>query len=123
MRISDWSSDVCSSDLHVKGCNDFPRGTQLDLFAQANAHQRVMNQSQPVAQRRADMVHKLDGRSTCTALGTVAYYEVGRTAGFKHRFGNGEPFPRMTNTEFEAHGLTTSVAHTSALLSLMRSPY
>src|SRR3546814_1427722 len=89
MRISDWSSDVCSSDL-------------LDLFAQANAHQRVMNQSQPVAQRRADMVHKLDGRSTCTALGTVDYYEVGRNAGFKHRFGNGEPFPRMTNTEFEA---------------------
>src|SRR3546814_6415484 len=110
MRISDWSSDVCSSDLHVKGCNDFPRGTQLDLFAQANAHQRVMNQSQPVAQRRADMVHKLDGRSTCTALGTVVYYEVGRNAGFKHRFGNGEPFQRTEE-------------HTSELQSLMSISY
>src|SRR3546814_9374281 len=92
MRISDWSSDVCSSDL-------------LDLFAQANAHQRVMNQSQPVAQRRADMVHELDGRSTCTALGTVDYYEVGRNAGFKHRFGN------------------RSEEHTSELQSLMRISY
>src|SRR3546814_960745 len=75
-----------------------------------------MNQSQPVAQRRADMVHKLDGRSTCTALGTVDYYEVGRNAGFKHRFGNGEPFPRMTNTE-------RSEEHTSELQSLMRISY
>src|SRR3546814_9630342 len=22
MRISDWSSDVCSSDLHIKSCRD-----------------------------------------------------------------------------------------------------
>src|SRR3546814_5095031 len=27
MRISDWSSDVCSSDLHHRGQRDHPQGT------------------------------------------------------------------------------------------------
>src|SRR3546814_17245577 len=36
MRISDWSSDVCSSDLHAIGC----RGCILRLFSQSFAYAR-----------------------------------------------------------------------------------
>src|SRR3546814_3139271 len=33
MRISDWSSDVCSSDLIVESCNEISRGNHQALQA------------------------------------------------------------------------------------------
>src|SRR3546814_4471838 len=32
MRISDWSSDVCSSDLHLRSCFDLPARHLLSVF-------------------------------------------------------------------------------------------
>src|SRR3546814_1478513 len=46
MRISDWSSDVCSSDLHViddrrlRGCDDF--ASEQRLFAGRHLHFAVI---------------------------------------------------------------------------------
>src|SRR3546814_774050 len=38
MRISDWSSDVCSSDLHLEAAADRARGTGRDACARAPGH-------------------------------------------------------------------------------------
>src|SRR3546814_745289 len=50
MRISDWSSDVCSSDLERVGAVDIHRAGAADAFA-AGA---------PEGQRRIDLVLDLD---------------------------------------------------------------
>src|SRR3546814_1309725 len=39
MRISDWSSDVCSSDLHQRGARGEPGGARRDV--EASWHHRV----------------------------------------------------------------------------------
>src|SRR3546814_6257679 len=41
MRISDWSADVCSSDLHVIALHQVRPGDVLDLHQGAQRHQLV----------------------------------------------------------------------------------
>src|SRR3546814_8972320 len=42
MRISDWSSDVCSSDLHLKRLGiDLPDQVEIDEAVVDRRHQRV----------------------------------------------------------------------------------
>src|SRR3546814_4150587 len=45
MRISDWSSDVCSSDLHERGCGDEQNGMHSEPQQQPDPdiNQRVMD--------------------------------------------------------------------------------
>src|SRR3546814_17028251 len=43
MRISDWSSDVCSSDLHHLGKPGFRRQHELRMVAQKAAQQVVQH--------------------------------------------------------------------------------
>src|SRR3546814_6823719 len=53
MRISDWSSDVCSSDLHRERC----AGTRVPMT-------QLARQRKQKARRRA--VHGFVGRTQCT---------------------------------------------------------
>src|SRR3546814_16879835 len=62
MRISDWSSDVCSSDLPV--------------FAQALGHQR-----QRLDDRLADIIGQRCRRRARATLGTVDLAEIRRFLG------------------------------------------
>src|SRR3546814_10130900 len=43
MRISDWSSDVCSSDLHLRFVLKLPH-LVVDLLQRADRGQRVLDQ-------------------------------------------------------------------------------
>src|SRR3546814_19444676 len=40
MRISDWSSDVCSSDLDAVATHPFPAGTSLVLYTDGLVERR-----------------------------------------------------------------------------------
>src|SRR3546814_10883432 len=48
MRISDWSSDVCSSDLLFPG--EVLHGLELDLFVEKNARPRALYPSDSTLQ-------------------------------------------------------------------------
>src|SRR3546814_974387 len=112
MRISDWSSDVCSSDLDP------------DAVAQAHADQGVVHQHQRLVHRQADVVDELRGRRAGAAFGAVDDDEVRQGAGFLHRLGHREPFPRVADRQLEAGRLAAeSEEHTSELQSLMRISY
>src|SRR3546814_2014357 len=47
MRISDWSSDVCSSDLDDTGLVAFIRGHEADVEALASLIQKVCKSALP----------------------------------------------------------------------------
>src|SRR3546814_2624956 len=69
MRISDWSSDVCSSDLHQVR----PRGAQLCLAAQArrtdNRIRRQLRQrAETVGDKRIARILAAEESSECQAL-------------------------------------------------------
>src|SRR3546814_2683939 len=66
MRISDWSSDVCSSDLHeptpgigpvgaqrhrgrnIERADDFPRRADLDPATEPGADERIVHEKQQI---------------------------------------------------------------------------
>src|SRR3546814_4499315 len=90
MRISDWSSDVCSSDLMAferldaaqrkhegargvrpvgaeraidrepRARMDLARRGEANFFLESAADERVTNEDQTLAQRHADAVRKFD---------------------------------------------------------------
>src|SRR3546814_10849915 len=60
MRISDWSSDVCSSDLAPGGFEKSQKGTANRL---ENRHQGLARVSQTMAERHR--VRKQIGRASC----------------------------------------------------------
>src|SRR3546814_5992116 len=121
MRISDWSSDVCSSDLHVsktgQNAGEIAAGLALDadrhddvvevldLGAVAEIFQRLVH-LQPVG-------HLVDGDAELGAHG-VAHLP-------RHQ-GHGR-IDGMAGLQAAHHDVERSEEHTSELQSLMRSSY
>src|SRR3546814_2263792 len=93
MRISDWSSDVCSSDLPHTGVNEKP------------GHTVSKNDSQQESKSRKRLISA--GRLATCAIGTIQSDLRQSGAG---------------NAAFEPSRLR-SEAHTSELQSLMRISY
>src|SRR3546814_7471644 len=104
MRISDWSSDVCSSDLDLKGvghslaCN----GTQSPLHLPVLASHRAV---QPY--------------SRCSILGSFAHWSARAAAKIRP-----SPIRAAESHSFSrSHHIPRSDEHTSELQSLMRISY
>src|SRR3546814_2859587 len=111
MRISDWSSDVCSSDLHTRGWNG-PTRRMCAFCAQLAA----------IAFSAAKLSRSATPPSTTTTerAGTDARKRIA-------------PAPRQTSVRMISPGTTGAVKrkripvrseeHTSELQSLMRNSY
>src|SRR3546814_9510804 len=104
MRISDWSSDVCSSDLI--GIGD-------DACARLNMHHAILHhcRSQDDA-----AVHRTVGREIADAARI-------RAALFRLKLGNDLARPHLGRARNRAGRKARSEEHTSELQSLMRISY
>src|SRR3546814_3829673 len=105
MRISDWSSDVCSSDLHIG-----------DRSA-AHRLQVRRNVARPGAASAAITAVDVRGATGCDGRGAC-----------RHRFGSGGLRRQLQHSHggTRQRGLNTtyrSEEHTSELQSLMRTSY
>src|SRR3546814_7881459 len=108
MRISDWSSDVCSSDLLGHSIGDSLLGM-------------VANRLRAVAARAGRGSHAIVGRLAGDEF-TIFLPDIGSTAeaarvGRAVLFALGEPF------EIAGQEIERSEEHTSELQSLMRISY
>src|SRR3546814_9014850 len=101
MRISDWSSDVCSSDLHFRDRHEIARIDLRFIFLGAARPHGALHPGLAL-QGRERFLHRLVGRQLAhaDALGLVG--------------GNAERHPLL---------LERSEEHTSELQSLMRISY
>jgi hypothetical protein len=50
------------------------------------------------------MIYKLDGCCTGAAFGTIDHDEVRGDTGFDHGFGDGKPFPSVSDAQLEPNG-------------------
>src|SRR3546814_4573278 len=119
MRISDWSSDVCSSDLSVT-CRRDPLGTTVaDSFCASAkpATSEVSGQYGGCSYSATNWTGWSAWSSTCSASAT-------RTQTAQCRRSDGAI---VAASECTSRGValsqTRSEEHTSELQSLMRSPY
>src|SRR3546814_3258309 len=99
MRISDWSSDVCSSDLHL---DDIATGRKVSIISEGNGSKLILlsHAPTPVAE-----VTILKGKSKISETFELNLAEFIDVKGLK------------------AMGNRRSEEHTSELQSLMRSSY
>src|SRR3546814_17456633 len=95
MRISDWSSDVCSSDL----------GADLDFLPKPRTDQRVVDEQQALAERHAQMVGEFERCRAGTALGAVDDDIVRENAGLQHGLDDCHELPRLADAKLEPHRL------------------
>src|SRR3546814_3893944 len=118
MRISDWSSDVCSSDLHI-GKHDLAIGVVLHLLVRLVADAHRPHPAIAVERLRlifdqpsfaADAVERLDMPAGRIVDDVAQIFEIA----FEH-VERAEPVQRL-------HGVR-SEEHTSELQSLMRISY
>src|SRR3546814_2107038 len=58
MRISDWSSDVCSSDLLVRVGDTIQEGQVIAHLSQTEVEQRYRNAQQVLAERKAELLRQ-----------------------------------------------------------------
>src|SRR3546814_2715336 len=107
MRISDWSSDVCSSDLHDNradphraraGATDALMALDLDLYRQK------------LLDRRAELQREDESVVADRAPVALDQESVGRLS-------------RIDAMQVQAMALARSEEHTSELQSLMRKSY
>src|SRR3546814_6056095 len=118
MRISDWSSDVCSSDLAVR-----PRasGVRKRLFRPAvRARDRTRAPAPSVrteSEGRADLHRRAEGEGTGLRHRLLLRW-LGRVAD-----GADQPRSRGGLRLFLQHGADRSEEHTSELQTLLRISY
>src|SRR3546814_8569549 len=112
MRISDWSSDVCSSDLRLVECTPGFLDQFIDLCPGNDQRRREQHgivgraQDQPIAQRHiAAQRANLAALTEKPALGLV-----------RHQL-------QCANHTRDTHLAHRSEEHTSELQSLMRNSY
>src|SRR3546814_1047563 len=121
MRISDWSSDVCSSDLRIAFVSDRAGGDNIWLMNRDGSDKRqiskedfrLLNQPSwsPDGQFLVAKKHFTTGRSLGT--GEVWMYHVSGGAGV--------PLVKKPNEKHQKE--LRSEEHTSELQSLMRISY
>src|SRR3546814_5687999 len=116
MRISDWSSDVCSSDLESRRCGHRPARISERDAADAVAHRHV------------SVVPRIGGSGgrACGGRGGRALWPVDDGDDFDRgdRGNRSEPlFPALPLSRPRIDESTSSEEHTSELQSLMRISY
>src|SRR3546814_8140140 len=120
MRISDWSSDVCSSDLGMNFGADMMRDEADDAFAIGGA--------QPGAAIRDALAEPVDPEAAVRIEHDLDDLRVGKPTGDR-RSECGLQHARAAISRFEpdrfcCHGRTPrSEEHTSELQSLLRISY
>src|SRR3954468_10212804 len=87
---------------HVEGGGDLARGADLDAVARVDADQGVVDETDALAHRHAQMVHELQRRGAGAALVAVDDDEVGIDAGLDHRLADRQKFPGMADAQLEA---------------------
>src|SRR3546814_6648760 len=128
MRISDWSSDVCSSDLEGEAAALlFEDATRLLLALLADSPS--CRRSKPPFKKERHMTARFEGKA---ALVTGASRGIGRQIAFRlaaegaHvavHFGASEDAAATVVRDIKAAGGQRSEEHTSELQSLMRLSY
>src|SRR3546814_5773499 len=111
MRISDWSSDVCSSDLMLADMlirDDLPEPARRALELRQEAAKTSTAKIEAMLSRRS-----ADGRMR----GSLQYHG----AGTGRWPGRGAQLPNLPRSSTEKHD--RSEEHTSELQSLMRTSY
>src|SRR3546814_5347512 len=116
MRISDWSSDVCSSDLRVVGERRTAHVVMNRLALVRKAAAAIRHQAFALrgADRRAEI-----GLVRGAALALAAFRCVQRN----HVIAFLQAFHVGTDVDDDAGALVRSEEHTSELQSLMRISY
>src|SRR3546814_4973300 len=117
MRISDWSSDVCSSDLRrqlVPQQQPLLTACPFDQHHRRRAQRLAHMAEVPVATLRLEDMAAGDGRLAARHAGKAveAAVEVG-----------GKPGTRFADRPVEQRIMARSEEHTSELQSLMRISY
>src|SRR3546814_3954495 len=112
MRISDWSSDVCSSDLFFEWCEaNGPALLAGDEAAQVHA---IRHSVEAKARIVAADERETSGVRALLNLGHTFGHALEAETGFSDRLLHGEAV---------AIGMVRSEEHTSELQSLMRISY
>src|SRR3546814_6273062 len=115
MRISDWSSDVCSSDLLVAAMNDF-RASGKKIIAWSPSYE----QSTYYAAAQADEV-VMDPMGSVSLEGFSAYNNYFKDG--LDKLGVDVHVFRVGEYKSAVEPFTRSEEHTSELQSLMRISY
>src|SRR3546814_5301929 len=115
MRISDWSSDVCSSDLRSSERDLVHVAHPIDLFDQ-DLEANLLGQLQPLLNLRQKRIHEMEIRCASRLR------QHDRIEMLVRLFGDMDD---VFITPFRAEVVDTdrSDEHTSELQSLMRSSY
>src|SRR3546814_6566504 len=127
MRISDWSSDVCSSDLDQVGkgrrrtdTDEAHRSAVVEAHGHAAVELRLAdrgNRSKKIAQLRRPVVVCIDDVAECEHVGAAVEVGDGVVAVAARQIEIGEAEDVFAGTTLR------SEEHTSELQSLMRSSY
>src|SRR3546814_8112394 len=119
MRISDWSSDVCSSDLLIDQIGNLRRRTRRDLLDRGNTMRLVARVNALGAVAREEILVKAQSRNAFQHRYALFFGRAGIHRGFVNY--------DIATLEYLAYGFTgtyqgrqRSEEHTSELQSLMR---
>src|SRR3546814_5490769 len=115
MRISDWSSDVCSSDLHKRGAAEFGRGA-ADLVLLDDMRLALVP-GVAAAQRDAELIGQIIGEIAVERRSLGAH--VARGIAVEPR----QPDQIAGQPQQHVERGLRSEEHTSELQSLMRNSY
>src|SRR3546814_10611840 len=121
MRISDWSSDVCSSDLFAQECSDASRSPRNRRTADAARRIAECRNPSPPRARRACM-KVVDNVARAFAPAGVGNIGVGFDL-LGHSIDGPRDVARVRRVAAPGVRITRSDEHTSELQSLMRNSY
>src|SRR3546814_13486902 len=94
MRISDWSSDVCSSDLEVYNCQDLMQVAAASLLAWALPLLNSADGGLPILEIRAQVVDELTSQSE---LGFAGSWREFRSRNVRETYDFRETWNQITN--------------------------
>src|SRR3546814_19440376 len=94
MRISDWSSDVCSSDLEVYNCQDLMQVAAASLLAWALSLLNSADGGLPILEIRAQVVDELTSQSE---LGFAGSWREFRSRNVRETYDFRETWNQITN--------------------------
>src|SRR3546814_7651229 len=129
MRISDWSSDVCSSDLSRRGTQNIgPDGAMADLYSTLGLKRGASEADIKKAYRKlAKELHpdrNKDNAESSSRFSEVTHaYDLLSDADKRAQYDRGEIDEQGNPRAPFAYSPGRSEEHTSELQSLMRIPY
>src|SRR3546814_4615718 len=122
MHISDWSSDVCSSDLCAEGGGDVFDHLRFGALDGEGRDPQGGEQAEPGAEEEVLLAEALlehvDGRADAAGGGAGRGEDVGEQ--LEAVLGDGTVEGELGEELGEVEGLVRSEEHTSELQSLMR---